>query len=600
MSKQRKLPAIDYTSRDFVSIKNDLVNYAKRYYPDTFQDFSEGSFGSMMVDMTAYVGDVMSFYLDYQVNESFLDSALDQKNINRLAKQLGYKRPGSSASEGMVTLYALIPASTTGIGPDRRYAPVLKSGTKFGAENGAVFTLIEDVDFGKSENDIVVATINSATDLPSKYALRVDGRIRSGELKVEYITVGDYQRFPKFFLEDKNITEIVSVTDSSGNKYHEVEYLTQDTVYFPVTNAGADKDLVPSIMKPRAVPRRFIVDNHVDSTSIQFGYGSDDNVTSDVVAEPSTVILNTHGKNFVSDTSFDPTKLIETDKLGVAPSNTVLTVVYRSNGPNSVNISTDSLVSIADVDIKFKNSNALSSTKMTEVISSIEFENQEPIVGDIRALSPEEIKVRAYGIYSAQNRAVTKEDYKALIYKMPGNFGSVKRLNISQDKDSFSRNLNLFVLSENANGQLITCPSTLKNNLKTWITNYKMINDTIDILDGKIVNLSIKYEIMVDREENRFRAIKLANRALARRFATNAFEFGEPFFVSDIYQVLKNIPSVLDVGKVEVLQQTGQAYSDVDFNLDKFVSPDGKMIIPPEDYIFEIKFPSDDIVGSIM
>jgi len=600
MSKDKKLPAINYTSRDFLSIKNDLVNYAKRYYPDTYQDFSEASFGSMMVDMTAYVGDVMSFYLDYQVNESFLDSALDLRNVNRLAKQLGYKRPGAAASDGIVTLYVLIPASTTGIGPDRRYAPVLRSGTKFGADNGAVFTLLEDVDFSKTENDVVVATVNSTTGLPTKYALRTSGRVRSGELKVEYLTVGDYQRFPKFFLEGENITEIISVTDSSGNKYYEVEYLTQDTVYFPVTNAGADKDVVPSIMKPRAVPRRFIVENFATSTSIQFGYGSDENVTSEVIAEPSTVVLDRHGKNYVSDTSFDPTKLIETDKLGVAPSNTVLTVVYRSNGPNSVNISTDSLVSIADVDIKFKNSSALSANKMTQVISSLEFENEEPIVGDTRTITSEEVKLRAYGMYSAQNRAVTKEDYKALIYNMPSKFGSVKRVNIVQDKDSFSRNLNLYIVSENAGGRLITSPSTLKNNLKTWITNYKMINDTIDILDGKIVNLSIKYEIMVDREENRFRAINNANRALSRRFTLNQFDFGEPLYMSDIYQALKNIPSVLDVGKIEVLQQTGQAYSDVDFNIDSFLSPNGKMIIPPEDYIFEIRFPSEDIVGSIM
>tara|TARA_R100000152_G_C6774809_1_gene202808 strand:+ start:312 stop:2114 length:1803 start_codon:yes stop_codon:yes gene_type:complete len=600
MSKNKKLPAINYTSRDFRSIKNDLVNYAKRYYPDTYQDFSEASFGSMMVDMTAYVGDVMSFYLDYQVNESFLDSAIDTRNVNRLAKQLGYRRRGAASSEGIVTLYVLIPASTTGVGPDKRYAPILRAGTKFGAENGSVFTLMEDVDFGKSENDLVVATTNSTTGLPTKYAIRTSGRVKSGELKVEYISAGEYQRFPKFFLDGENITEIVSVVDSSGNKYYEVEYLTQDTVYFPVTNPGPDKDTVPSIMKPRAVPRRYIVEHLNNRTSIQFGYGSDDNITSEVISEPAKVILDMHGKNYVSDTSFDPTKLIETDKLGVAPSNTTLTVVYRSNGPNSINISTDSLDTISDVDIKFKNSNALSSDKIRDVISSLEFENEEPIVGATSAVSSEEVKQRAYGIYAAQNRAVTKEDYKALIFNMPARFGSVKRINIAQDRDSFKRNLNLYIVSENASGRLITSPSTLKKNLKTWITNYKMINDTIDILDGKIVNLSIKYEVMVDREENRFRALNLANRALARKYTLNHFDFGEPLYISDIFQVLKNIPSVLDVGKVEVVQQTGAAYSDVEFNVDSFVSPDQKMIIPPEDYIFEIKFASEDIVGSIM
>ena len=599
-SKKVKLPPINYTSRDFSSIKLDLESYAKRYYPDTYQDFSEASFGSMMLDMTAYVGDVLSFYLDYQVNESFLDTALEYGNVNRLAKQLGYKQTGAAHSEGMVTLYVVLPASNTSVGPDLRYAPVLKNGTKFGASSGAVFTLIEDVDFANSNNEIIVGATNSSTGLPTKYAVRTQGRVKSGELKVQYLDVGEYQRFPKFALDDYNITEVVSITDTSGNRYFEVEYLTQDTVYVPITNKSSDRNMVPYIMKPKAVPRRFIVEHVGTETTIQFGFGSDSNLTSDVVSDPSNVILDMHGKNYVTERSFDPTQLIETDKLGIAPSNTSLAVVYRSNGLNNINISTDSLVSVTDVNIKFNNPSNLSDQSIREVISSLEFENEEPIVGDTSKASVEEIKQRAYGAYAAQNRAVTKEDYKALIYNMPGKFGSVKRVNIVQDKDSFKRNLNLYLVSENQNGDLITTPTTLKNNLKTWIINYKMINDTIDILDGKIVNLSIQYEIMIDREENRFSALSQANAALSARFSRNKFEFGEPFNYSDIFQVLKNIDSVLDVGEVRVVQQTGAAYSDVGFSVDKYISPDGRTIMAPENYIFEIKSPSEDIVGSII
>jgi hypothetical protein len=599
-SKKVKLPPINYTSRDFASIKVDLESYARRYYPDTHQDFSEASFGSMMLDMTAYVGDVLSFYLDYQVNESFLDTALEFNNVNRLAKQLGYKQSGAAHSEGMVTLYVVVPASNTAVGPDLRYAPVLKNGTKFGADSGAVFTLIEDVDFGNSNNEIIVAATNSSTGLPTNYAIRAQGRVRSGELKVQYISVGEYQRFPKFALDDFNITEVVSITDTSGNRYFEVDYLTQDTVYVPITNRSSDRNAVPYIMKPKAVPRRFIVEHVGQDTTIQFGYGSDSNMTSDVVSDPSNVILDMHGKNYVTDRSFDPTQLIETDKLGIAPSNTTLAVVYRSNGSNNINISTDSLDSVTDVNIKFKNPSGLSEQSIRGVISSLEFENEEPIVGDTSKASSEEIRQRAYGAYSAQNRAVTREDYKALIYNMPGKFGSVKRINIVQDKDSFKRNLNLYIVSENRNGNLIPSPTTLKNNLKTWITNYKMVNDTIDILDGKIVNLSIQYEIMVDREENRFSALSQANAALSSRFSRNKFEFGEPFNYSDIFQVLKNIDSVLDVGEVRVVQQLGASYSDVNFSVDKYISPDGRMIMAPEDFIFEIKSPSEDIVGSVI
>jgi len=598
-TRRTNTPPINYTSRDFRSIKEDLVSYAKRYYPDTFRDFSEASFGSLMLDMTAYVGDVISFYLDYQVNESFLDSAVENQNINRLARQLGYRQSGTSVSEGIVTVYVLVPASSTGVAPDLRYAPVLKTGTKFTSNNGTVFTLIEDIDFSHPENETIAASVNSVTTLPTNYAIKARGRVRSGELKVEYFSVGEYVRYPKFSLADTFVTEIVDVFDSAGNRYYEVEYLSQDTVYYPVKNRNADGNSVPYIMKPRVVPRRFITEFEGNTTTIQFGHGSEESETSDVVSDPYNVVLDMHGKDHVTDKSFDPTNLIETDTLGIAPSNTTLTVIYRSNNSQNVNIAANSLESISDVEIKFKNSNLLQDSEVRNVISSLEFENEEPIVGNIDEIGAEEIRQRAYGLYAAQNRAVTKEDYKAIIYKMPSKFGAIKKCNLVQDKDSFKRNLNLYVVSENSNGNLITTPQTLKNNLKTWLSNYKMINDTIDILDGKIVNIGIEYEIMVDAEENRFTALDLANRVLANRFSRK-FEFGEPLLFSDVFQALKNIPNILDVGEVKIIKRSGSQYSNVDFSIQRYTSADGRSIVPPEEFIFEVKIPSSDIRGTVI
>jgi hypothetical protein len=598
-TRRTNIPPINYTSRDFGTIKEDLVSYAKRYYPDTFQDFSEASFGSLMLDMTAYVGDVVSFYLDYQVNESFLDSAVENQNINRLARQMGYRQSGTSVSEGIVTVYIIVPASSTGISPDLRYAPVLRNGTKFTSSSGVTFTLIEDIDFGNSENETITAAVNATTTLPTSYAIKARGRIRSGELKVEYFSVGEYVRYPKFTLADNFITEIVDVFDSAGNRYFEVDYLSQDTVYSPIINRGNDSNNVPYIMKPKVVPRRFVTEFQGNRTTIQFGHGSEENLTSDVVSDPYNVVLDMHGKNYVTDKSFDPTNLIETDSLGVAPSNTTLTVIYRSNNSQNVNISANSLESLADVDIRFKNANTLQDSTIRNAISSLEYENEEPIVGNVNAIGAEEIRQRAYGLYAAQNRAVTKEDYKAIIYKMPSKFGAIKKCNLVQDKDSFKRNLNLYVVSENSNGDLITTPQTLKNNLKTWISNYKMINDTVDILDGKIVNIGIEYEIMVDSEENRFSALDLANRVLANRFSRK-FDFGEPLMFSDILQALKNIPNVLDVGEVRIVKRSGSQYSSIDFNIQRYTSADGRSIMPPEDFIFEIKIPSSDIRGTVI
>ena len=598
-NRRTNIPPIDYTSRDFETIKGDLISHAKRYYPDTYKDFSEASFGSLMLDMTAYVGDVLSFYLDYSVNESFLDTAIENTNVNRLARQMGYRQSGAAVSQGFVTVYVVVPASPTLGGPDITYAPVLKRGTKFNSDSGTVFTLMEDIDFAKSANQTVPATVNSTTGDPLTYAIKAEGIIKSGELKVEYFTLGEYVRFPKFLLNDPNITEIVDIIDSAGNRYYEVEYLSQDTVYIPIVNKNNDSEMVPYIMKPLVVPRRFTVEHVGTRTVIQFGHGSEENLTSDVVSDPSNVVLDMHGKDYVSDKSFDPTNLIETDNLGMAPSNTVLTVVYRSNKTDNVNIAAASLNSVTDVDFKFNNSKSLLNAKMADVIASFEFENENPIVGDVSSLTAEEIKYRAYGVYAAQNRAVTKEDYKSLVYKMPSKFGSIKRCNIAQDKDSFKRNLNLYVISENSNGNLIPTPEILKKNLKTWLSNYKMINDTVDILDGKIVNIGIEYEIMVDKEENKFTALELCNRVLSNRFV-GRFDFGEPIMYSDIFQSLKNVPFVLDVGNVKVVRRTGSNYSSVDFNILNYTNPNGRSIMPPEDYIFELKLPSLDIRGTVI
>ena len=151
---------INYTSRDFETIKEDLVNYAKRYYPTTFKDFNEASFGSLMLDLVAYVGDQLSFYADYQANESFLDSAIEFKNIVRLCKQLGYKLPGAAVASGNCTFYVKVPASSTTRGPDLNYFPILQRGTTLSSTNGASYTLVENVDFTKSSNEITVAEVD--------------------------------------------------------------------------------------------------------------------------------------------------------------------------------------------------------------------------------------------------------------------------------------------------------------------------------------------------------------------------------------------------------------------------------------------------------
>ena len=601
MSNLSQKPPINYTSREFATIKQDLVSYAKRYYPDTFNDFSEASFGSMMLDMVAYVGDVISFYLDYQVNESFLDSSLEYNNILRLARQTGLKMSRSFTSTGQLTLYVIIPAKTTGqVGtPDLAYAPILKNGSKFTSSSGTVFTLSEDVDFGDENNEVVVASVDSTTGSPLTYAVKTFGTIISGELKVEYIDVGAYTRYPNFILNDNNIVEVVSVVDSKGNKYYEVDSLSQDTVYIPVQNLSGDKEFAPYVIKPIAVPRRFTVERSGRRTLLQFGHGSDKNTVDDKIVDPSKVVLDMHAKNYITDKTFDPTRLLETEKLGVAPSDTTLTIIYRTNNANNVNIGTNTITESTDLNFRFRDVAILENQLMADVVTSLDFENESPIVGDTLAPTVEEIRQRALGMQSAQNRAVTKQDYISLVYNMPPKFGSVKRVNITQDKNSFKRNLNMYVVSENQSGNLVQTPITIKNNLKTWLSNYKMINDTVDILDAKVINLGIQYSVLIDTEENKFGALDFINGQMANYFS-NKYNIGEPFMYSDVFNVLKNIDFVLDVKDIEVTLQNGPLYETSFFDIKSNLTADGRALICPEDHIFEIRFPNIDIRGSIV
>ena len=595
---RKNLPAIKYTSRDFETIKEDLVNYARRYYPDTFKDFNEAGFGALMLDTVSYVGDVLSFYLDYSVNESFLDTAVEYNNILKLGKQMGYKFGGNPTSYGVATLYVIVPALASGLGPDPSYIPIIRRFSSFTAQNGAGFLLNENVNFADPENEVVVARVNEANGNPTHYAIKAYGQVISGRLVEEIVTVGEYQKFLKLELETPNISEIISVQDQEGNEYFEVDYLSQDVIYKSVANRGTNNDTVPSLLKPFVVPRRFTTERDDSFTTLQFGFGSERDTTSDPIIDPSTVILNVHGKDYVSDPTFDPANMLGTDKLGVAPSNTKLRIVCRTNDIDNVNVSTDRLTQVNQATLIFDDEVSLDLALLADVRNSIEINNDEPISGDVTLPTSDELKIRMYDVFAAQNRAVTAQDYKSMAYSMPSEFGSIKRVNIVQDPDSFKRNLNMYVISEDEAGNLTTSNSSIKNNLKTWLNQGRMINDTVDILDAKIINVGIDFVITGDLETNRFLLLDLANQAL-RDLYNQKFDIGEPFFITDVYKTLQAVQGVVDVNSVKIVQKFGANYSSTYMDLDNRTSVDGKYIDVPKNVIMEIKFPAADIVGSI-
>lgn len=594
--KDKKL--IRYTDRDFSTIKQGLINHAKRYYPDSYRDFSEASFGSLMLDTVSYVGDILSFYLDYQANESFLDTATEYDNILRLGEQVGYREPLKTNSFGLLTMYILCPADSAGTAPDTDYLPILAKDSKFSSAEGQLFTLLDDIDFANPNNQIVVATSEESDGSPTSFAVRAHGRVISGETKQQKTTVGNFKRFLSVDIEDADLTEVVSVVDDEGHEFFEVDYLSQDTIFRSVVNKDADtRKSVPNVIVTSTVPRRFIMSNRNGLVSLKFGYGSESSLKTDVLSHPSNVVLKMHGKDFEGDLNFDPSKLLENDKFGISPANTTLTITYRVSTNENANVASRSITNVVEPLFVFRET-ATNRATINSVKDSIEVTNESPIIGSSAQPTVKELKQRINDVFATQNRAVTANDYEAIIYRMPSRFGSIKRAKISRDDDSFKKNLNLHLLSQNAEGHLVVPNETLKNNVKVWIQNYKMINDTIDIVDPKVINIGIKFAAVVDYDQDKLEALNSAITEIQSMFNQH-LDIGQPIYITNIYDKLNNLEEIVDVTDVEIVNKTGGLYSDTSLSIKSYISADGRILYAPNNVVYELRYPNRDIRGTI-
>lgn len=592
----KKITPVNYLNREFTQIRSDLLDLVQRYYPDQFQDFSESSFGAMMIDAVAYVGDQLSLYMDYNINESFLDTAFERNNVIRHGRILGYKDPGRASTYGRVAFYVMVPAETSGIGPDSNYIPVLQRGTMVSSGGGLSYVLTENVDFSDPKNIIVVARQSADTGAPTHYAIKAYGNVVSGQFGVSTFDVGNFERFRRIRIGSPNLVEIISVFDGEGNEYFEVDYLAQDMVYKELKNDNFQNDNVPSILKPLLVSRKFVVVRDRNGVYLQFGSGQEGE--SNVIASPQSVAMDVYGKSYTTDTTFDPTRISKNSNFGIVPSNTTLVVSYRTQNPLNTNASVNSINSVSSLSLSFPDPSILSATAMNTVETSIEVTNETPIVGVGENISTAELKRRIFDTFPTQNRAVTQADYENLAYRMPAKFGSIYRVSTQKDQNSLKRNLNMYVVSQDSFQKLTKTNSVIKKNLKTWLNSYRMINDTIDILDPYIINLGIEFVIKPVAGANKNDVLAQAINLVSNKFSEGFF-IGEQLYISDIYSELKKIPNVLDVLNVKIVNKTGATYSAVGYDINKNLSPDGSYLIAPLNGIFEIKYPSTDIKGKV-
>ena len=595
---KKKVP-ISYTARDFNSIKQNLVEHARRYYPDSYKDFTEASFGSLLLDSVAYIGDVLSYYVDYQVNESFLETAVEKQNVISHARSLGYNYSEAITSYGICEFFITVPVNTLTRTPDENYIPVLKAGSQLASQDGGQYTLIEDVDFSALENETIVAAVDPDNGSPTEYAIKALGQIKSGFREEITVGVGAFERFKTVTIDVENASEIVSVTDTEGNRYYEVDHLSQDVIYVDLSNRNTDKNFVKNIIKPKVVPRRFVANFFQNGVQLQFGQGSDEHILSSSYEDPSKVVINQFGKEYVSDNSIDPTNLTSTTKMGISPSNTNLAVVVRRDDRAVTNAAVGSVNAVVDPVFSFADETLITEAKRSAVVRSIEVFNPEQILGDLEIPDSDEIIERAKNKFASQNRAVTMQDYKSIVYALPSKFGAIKRCRVDVDKDSFKRNINIYVASENTEGNLIESNLTLKNNLRTWIDHYRMMGDTFDILDARRINLGINYRIITDGSFNSSEALTVCNREVAEYFRIHP-EIGEALYLNDIYKLIGNLDFVVDVTDVEVVNLSGVGYSSLFFEIQENLSMDGRTLTLPFDHIYEIKYPNSDIQGTVM
>ena len=598
----KKKTPIDYTKRGFNEIRQELISYIKRYYPNSYKDFNASSFGSLMIDLMSYVGDQLHYYIDHNANEANPVFAKEAENVigHLMPYGLKIRKP---AAPSLVDLYVPFPAKQSGIGIDENYEVVVLSSSEYKTQGGNVFSQTEDVIVNASTADIIGHKLTDDGSSLSYYILRVPVPVKSGIVRDFSVDVGDPRKFLKIEIPDANISEIISVVDSEGNEYIQVDNLSIDSVIMPLIDKSEEDGTTKVRMKNIPVPRRFVVEESLNKTYIQFGYGSDEDLSTNSLVDPSRPLLKQPGMKHISTPRQNPYNVFTSNALGVAPQNTTITVTYRSNSTLNVNAAVGTLNQIVTSHLTFTNEQLLDSTKIDYIRENLEVYNEEPINGFVSIPNTEELKMRYLGNYAAQGRAVTKQDYISSVYSMPSAYGSIKRASIIRDTNDLRRNLNLYLMAEGADGKMQAPSILLKQNVKTWLDSLRMISDSIDIMDAKIINLGLDIKVQVSNSSNPQSLLSEIKTKVYEELMTIPPNIGEAFYISEVYRILRQIPEVINIplrDGVVVRNIVGNnTHSTYSYDISENMSLDESYIYVPENSIWEIKY-IDDIRGTII
>ena len=607
-NKIKKSRSRTFLAKDFESFRAELLTYARVYFPDKIKDFSEASMGGLFLDMAAFVGDSLSYYLDHQFTELNPLTAVERKNILRHLRMVGVDVVGSSPSSVLTKFYLKIPAEqkTDGTyGPKASALPVIRNGTVCTSASGINFNLVEDLDFSATDEDgnfyanLTIFEKNDAGN-PSSYVMSLQGLCVSGNETVDEFNIGTaHVPFRELTLLNTDVSDIISITDSDGNTYYQTETLSQDTVFRAVMNLDEDGNYVPMNLEVISAPRRFIANHNPTTrlTTVRFGSGDAETFDDDIIPDPSTLSLPLYGKKTFSRFAIDPNSLLKTQTLGISPKGVKLKIRYRYGGGLSHNVAAGSIRLIKHLNMDFQNTPTAADA--VYVRGSIEIKNLDPARGGDRAPTLEDLRTKIPSARQMQSRIVSKQDLLSRIYTMPNEFGRVYRAGIRTNPVN-PLSAELFIISRDRFGKLTTSPDALKRNLSTYLNEYRLISDAIDILDASVSNFQIKFGIMSAPGANKNGVIQTVISRIRDIMKIDNFQIDQPILLDDITNVIINTPGVVSLLSLEVLPKTGvdndRTYSD--FYFDYAGSTRNKIIVGPPGNIFELKYPDSDIIGS--
>lgn len=614
MTETKKIP---YINKEFSDYKSALENYARTYFPNTFNDFSDSDPGMMFIEMASAIGDVLSFYQDTQIQEVFSLFAKEKENLYPLSYMSGYRPKVTSASSVKLDIYQLVPSILSGSNyvPDYSYTLLIQPGTQLNVSGNSNlgFYIQDRIDFSISSSlDPTYITVYAITgSIPTRFLLRKEAKAISGKIKTSSFSFGNPEKFPNIYLEDEKIIYISKITDSDGNLWYEVPYLAQETIYEDIQtytdpNFSSYSNEVPYLLKLKKVPRRFVTRfNSSNKLGIEFGSGISLNSDEEIIPNPDNVGLGIVDGISKLNYAYDPSNFLYTNNYGIAPYNTTLTIEYLTGGGIESNAFANTINQISSISASFLNSN-LDSTLQSQILNSIAINNPEAASGGGEGDTVEDLRLKSLSSFSSQLRAVNLEDYSIRTLSLPQKYGSIGKILVTSDiesnqnKSNLIPSINLHLLGFNNSKQLVQASPALKQNLKTYLSQYRLLTDSINIKDAFIINIGIQFEIIVLPNFNSQQVLLNCINTLKDYFNIDKWQINQPIIINEIYTLLDRVEGVQTVSNIDIINKYGEDLGYSKYGYDIKGATKNRIIYPSLDpSIFEIKYPNSDIVGRV-